>query len=69
MITNGLKTLISSTSIKKIFVNRMRQMVPSFLFCLQNMMLSTLLILAVYRTRVIYELRDGPCSPSSLRAQ
>ena len=38
----------------------------SFLFFIQNTTLSTQLILAVCRTRVIYELFDGPCSPSSL---
>ena len=38
----------------------------SFLFYLQNMTLTTLLILTICRTRVIYELRYGPCSPQSL---
>ena len=38
----------------------------SFLFFIQNTTLSTQLILAVCRTRVIYELFNGPCSPSSL---
>lgn len=35
----------------------------SFLFQLKNMTLMTLLIVAVCRTRIIYELRNGPCSP------
>ena len=42
------------------------QNLPSFLFYLQNMTLTTLLILAVCRTRVIYELRKGHCLPWSL---
>ena len=36
------------------------QNLPSFLFCLENMPLSTLLMLAASRTRVIYELCNEP---------
>ena len=34
-----------------------------FLFYWQNIMISTLLIPEVFRTHVIYELQNGPCSP------
>ena len=40
--------------------------IGSFSFYVLNMTLSTLLILAVCRTRVIYELGTGPFSPESL---
>ena len=42
------------------------QNLPFLSFYSQNMTLSTLLILEVCRTRVIYELHIRPCSPYSL---
>ena len=42
------------------------QNLPSSLFYLQNMTILTLLILAVCRMCVIYELCNGLCSPQSL---
>ena len=44
------------------------KILPSFFFLLQNMTLTTLLILAVCRTRIMHELRSWPCPPQTLRA-